>query len=929
MFYRRTRRLAALLMALVLFAGAAGCIPAVPAYAETAGFELNREMETTQNEPPAAVGSEMETVQDVPLTAAESETEALEDAPNAASGNTVETVESIPLESMEAARDEALETPWPTMEAVQDVPGYLPEDEAIPGEEAEPEMDLAQPAISRSYSYSVRSVRDPLAELAMPIIIGNEGSYSSVNANDNGALSVGKIQWHAGRALSLMRRIVALDAQQAYEILGDALYNEITSKSTSWATRIVSSEEKALLSRLLGTSEGKQAQDEQALDDISGYLEHGREKGIISEGALIYFADVENQNGAGGSGRIGNAAVAAAGSAKKVTLELIHQIALADEKVGRYATRRNRTYNKIKALGLEEVEGPTATIAPTPTPTPTPEPEPDVEGIRITGVEYPKTYVINNLGYTVKSGVIQSDAELVSLTIDIQSADGESVGALPKTFNLSGKRQYLSDFDNEIPFSRIREPGKYSWLLIAEDAEGRIAVLKLNFTAVTSGSTDTESGSSGEEPIPTPTAGPTPTPAPAVKVEKILLSSDRLSLEAGEAAALTAKLSPADAEDKTVDWFSSDEDVATVFGGLVLGVGPGEAIITCKSNDGGAEASCVVSVGVRPEDLRVIVPEGYLGVGESVRLEVEFTPEGSTAALEWRSKDSGIASIDENGVVTGRKTGSTTLYVESENGLKDSLKVKVVAADKVAAVILSESGTVNLNLGESLQLGARISPSTAETELKWSSSSAKVAKVDSDGLVTARKTGTATITVKAENGKKDTVKVKVVDPTIAERVVLEETGTLSLNLGESLQLHAAVEPVTAETELKWSSSSAKVAKVDEDGLVMAKKAGTATITVKTDNGKKDTVKVKVVDPSVAMKVTLNYSGTVTLERGESLQLLADLSPVTAETELKWSSSSSRAKVNQEGLVTAVRKGTATITVKTENGKADTVKIKVV
>ena len=926
MFNRRIRRLAALLTALVMLGGIADCGLLFPALAEEELLHAMTETAAIQEETTTDEAA-MEIAPDEALPTAEP---TMEPAPD-------EALES-PEPTMEIAPDEALPTDEPTMEpapdAVQeplpDEGDTVPELESTPAPEIEAEQQLAQPAISHAYTYSVRSVRDPLAEIALPIIIDNEGSYSSVNANDNGALSVGKIQWHAGRALSIMRRIVALDPEQAYEILGDALYNEITSKSTSWASRIVNAEEKALLSRLLGTPEGRQAQDEQALDDISGYLEHGREKGIISEGALIYFADVENQNGAGGSGRIGNAAVAAAGSAKKVTLDLIHQIALADEKVGRYANRRNRTYNKIKGLGLEEVEGPAVTIAPTPSPTPTPEPElPDVEGIFITGVEYPKTYVINNIGYTVKSGVIQSDADLASLTIDIQNADGESVDGMPRTFQLSGKKQYLSAFDNDIPFSRIKEPGKYSWLLLAEDVEGRTAVLKLNFTAVASGSSDEDSGSAGNDPDPTPTPKPTATPRPVVLVDKIRLSSRKLSLGVGEVAAISAEVSPENAEDKTVDWFSSDEEVATVFGGLVLGIGPGEAVISCRSNDGGAEAQCSVTVGMLPEEMKVIVPEGYLGVGESVQLEVEFFPEGSSAAVEWRSRDSKIAYIDENGVVTGKKLGTTTLYAETENGLEDSLKVKVVAADKVAAVILDQSGTVTLNLGESLQLNTRISPSTAETKLKWSSSASRYAAVDEDGLVTAKKIGTATITVKAENGKKDTVKIKVIDPTIAEKVMLEESGTVTLNLGDTLQLHAEVLPATAETELKWSSSASKYAAVDGDGIVTAKKAGTATIIVKTDNGKKDTVKVKVVDPSVAEKVVLDRSGTITIEIGEELQLHAEVLPATAETELKWSSSSSRAKVDQDGLVTGVRKGTATITVKTENGKSDTVKVKVV
>ena len=73
---------------------------------------------------------------------------------------------------------------------------------------------------------------------ALTIIGYNEGNYASVNANDNGALSIGKLQWHANRALSLMRTIVnSLGATSAKSYIGDDLYNEIVKSSTSWSTR--------------------------------------------------------------------------------------------------------------------------------------------------------------------------------------------------------------------------------------------------------------------------------------------------------------------------------------------------------------------------------------------------------------------------------------------------------------------------------------------------------------------------------------------------------------------------------------------------------------------------------------------------------------------------------------------------------------------
>ena len=115
-----------------------------------------------------------------------------------------------------------------------------------------------------------------------------------------------------------------------------------------------------------------------------------------------------------------------------------------------------------------------------------------------------------------------------------------------------------------------------------------------------------------------------------------------------------------------------------------------------------------------------------------------------------------------------------------------------------------------------------------------------------------------------------------------------------------------------------------------DGTVTGMAEGTAMVTVKTYNGKKASVKIRVVDPYKPTGVKLDHTGTVVLNKGETLQLAATLSPETAQSELKWTTSNKRyATVGADGTVTGVAKGTATITVKTYNGKKATVKIRVV
>ncbi len=139
-----------------------------------------------------------------------------------------------------------------------------------------------------------------IVNAATQIIVTNEGNYTTVVRNDNGALSLGKICWHGTNALNLLKEIVAKNPSQALNILGNALYNEIITYS-SWDTRIATASEAAVLSILLSTAESRDVQDKRGWDYISGYVKHGQSLGITEPEALVFFADYENQMGRSGA----------------------------------------------------------------------------------------------------------------------------------------------------------------------------------------------------------------------------------------------------------------------------------------------------------------------------------------------------------------------------------------------------------------------------------------------------------------------------------------------------------------------------------------------------------------------------------------------------------------------------------------------------
>lgn len=259
-----------------------------------------------------------------------------------------------------------------------------------------------------------------------------------------------------------------------------------------------------------------------------------------------------------------------------------------------------------------------------------------------------------------------------------------------------------------------------------------------------------------------------------------------------------------------------------------------------------------------------------------------------------------------------------------------ALTPSMPAPPVVQALALDPAGPITLNKGETLQLNCAIVPEGASTSLSWRSSKKKFVTVSSTGLVTAVGDGVATVTVTASNGVKASVQVTSVDSTAARNVALDKKGTVYVNVGETLQLNATVEPATAATGLTWKSSKPGYAAVDASGLVTGVAKGSAKITVLTSNKKKAVVTVKVLDPYAPAKVQLAQKGPYVLHVGETLQLNAILTPETSKTTFTWTSGKARvATVDANGLVTAVAKGKAKITVRTANKKRASIVIKVV
>ena len=423
--------------------------------------------------------------------------------------------------------------------------------------------------------------------------------------------------------------------------------------------------------------------------------------------------------------------------------------------------------------------------------------------------------------------------------------------------------------------------------------------------------------------------------APVVLVESIALNVTEQTLTEGETLALTATVQPANVSNKTLSWTSSDETVATVdANGLVTAVKEGTATITVKATDGSnALAQCIITViapVVLVESIALNVTEQTLTEGETLALTASVTPENATnKTLTWTSSNESVATVDANGLVTAVKEGTATITVKATDGSEVSASCVVTVK---APVVLVEGIALNvteqtLTEGETLALTATVTPENVTNKaLAWTSSNESVATVDANGNVTAVKEGTATITVKATEGSNASAQCII---TVKAPVVLVDGITLNvteqtLTEGETLALTATVTPENVTNKvLVWTSSDESVATVDANGTVTAVKEGTATITVKATDGSNVSAQcaITVKAPVVLVEgITLNMTEQ-TLSAGETLALTATVLPENASNKtLAWTSSDeSVATVDANGLVTAVKEGTATITVKATDG----------
>lgn len=406
----------------------------------------------------------------------------------------------------------------------------------------------------------------------------------------------------------------------------------------------------------------------------------------------------------------------------------------------------------------------------------------------------------------------------------------------------------------------------------------------------------------------------------SARVSSVAINPTQVTVAIGAVAPLTASVRDADGNQivHSVVWTSSDTSIARVSTtGVVTARTLGTARIAATAN--GVSGTADVTVSPKAvSSVRIEPSTASIQVGGTVQLEaLTFDADGELLpgrSVTWSSLNNSVATVSNNGLVTGVSQGAVTITATSE-GRSANAAVTVQLRPVASVTVVPEKHT--LLVGDDVLLTATafdVTGAPLVRTISWSSSATSTASVNSDGLVTAVTPGIALITAQTE-GKSAAAEI-----TVLRRPVQTVTVTPASSMiteGETQTLNATLvddQGNQVDREVDWQSSNNAVATVNDEGVVTGVSPGDVTITA-TSEGKSGTAEVTVTPmPVLAVEVTPAAPSILT---GNTVLLTAKAfgpggKELTGRVPSWTSGAPSIAMVNQSGLVTGVTPGTSLI-----------------
>lgn len=429
---------------------------------------------------------------------------------------------------------------------------------------------------------------------------------------------------------------------------------------------------------------------------------------------------------------------------------------------------------------------------------------------------------------------------------------------------------------------------------------------------------------------------------------------------------------------KSIKWSTSDKKIATVVAdasdnmATVTFIKAGTVTIAATANDGtGAKDSCQIKVTNTNPKVVIAGPK-------QVACNKKITLSTGNTAVTWESSDPSIATVNAKGQVKAKgRTGNVIITATAQEGAAvnpnfDTYNIAVSPAVTGVDITVNDTKVTKQNIGVDLVKGYNGGQlhldfqlrgnSTENVGVTWKSGKTSVATVDSEGRITVKKAGTAKITATANDGSGKSAYITVVIAKQVEQIDSNDkdskTDGIILGYGKSRQLSVTYKPLSATTKkVKWTSEDPGSVSVSSKGVIKAKRyirndKGYVTVTASAmdNSGAECEFRVYVTAPVNKVQITregseytsivgldydvngakINLQSKLTDQQGNVLTGLTDeQGNVLAGQKVTWKSSNTKiAKVDENGVVTGVAKGKATITATATDGSKKSGKVTV-
>ena len=386
---------------------------------------------------------------------------------------------------------------------------------------------------------------------------------------------------------------------------------------------------------------------------------------------------------------------------------------------------------------------------------------------------------------------------------------------------------------------------------------------------------------------------------------------------------------PKDATSRKVTVTSANEAVVRAHAnGALTGAAPGEAVVTFANDLSPEVSSSLLVLVVEPvKRIDLTMAERIVVVGGQAQITANITPaEASLPALNWRSENEQLATVDENGVISGLKRGTARITASAADGSSVRASISVKVMQEAQEITLNQT-ELSVDVGRSAVIKATVMPKdTDDKAVVWTSSNESVAKVNREGRVTGVALGDCEIvcTSRANGEVKATAAVHVMQPV--NKIVFGEHEDVWA--GEDGKITWTVEPANASNPaVVLSSSNTKVLTVDPDGTLHGISAGEAYVNAISADGsnRRARVRVRVLQHVTGVHMKRH---TAYIDVRETASVHGLLEPENASNKnMSWESldtdiATAKSKQNRVSI-TGVKNGETTVRGVTEDGGYET------